>query len=107
MHMGKYVVYSNANTAWLLSDDLYGKLTSSVFQTLTAGVRLGGVKLVRGYVETAKKSGDKDKEVAETKESSVAAKAGEGGTEQSIADREEEKEMEEDYDSSEKEDPNR
>ena len=51
LHMGKYVVYTNATTAWLLSDDVYGKLTSSVYQTLTAGVHLGGAKLVRGYVE--------------------------------------------------------
>jgi len=105
--MGKYVVYTNANTAWLLSDDLYGKLSTSVFQTLTAGVHLGGTKLVRGYIESAKKSGDKDKEISEMKSSTVVTKVADGGGEQSIEDRVEEAEMNEDYDSSETEDPNR
>ena len=63
LHMGKYVVYTNATTAWLLSDDLYGKLTSSVYQTLSAGVHLGGNKLIRGYIETSK-SNVQDKEVS-------------------------------------------
>ena len=106
MHMGKYVMYTNANTAWLLSDDLYGKLTASVFQTLTAGVHLGGTKLVRGYIEPAKKSGEKDIEFSETKTSTLVAKVADRGEDQSIPDRVEEKEME-DYDSSEQEDPNR
>ena len=106
MHMGKYVVYTNADTAWLLSDDLYGKLTASVVQTLTAGVHLGGTKLVRGYIEPAKKPGEKDKEVNETKSSTLAATVADGGEQQSIRDRVEEKGME-DYDSSEQEDPNR
>jgi hypothetical protein len=107
MHMGKHVVYTNANTAWLLSDDLYSKLTASVFQTLSAGVHLGGAKLVRGYVETTKKAAEKDKEVSEVKGATAMAKVVGESAEQAIADRVEEKEMEQDYDSSETEDPNR
>jgi hypothetical protein len=106
-HMGKYVVYTNATTAWLLSDDLYGKLTSSVYQTLTAGIHLGGAKLVRGYTEPTK-SKVQDKEVSETKRAPTTAKEiGKKDVIDDVADRAEEKEMEEDYENSEKEDPNR
>jgi hypothetical protein len=101
LHMGKYVVYTNATTAWLLSDDLYGKLTSSVYQTLSAGVHLGGAKLVRGYIETTK-SKPQDKEISDPKSSTIVTK-----DEDTLADRAEEKEMEQDYDDSEKEDPTR
>ncbi|KAK9449809.1 DDHD domain-containing protein [Limtongia smithiae] len=49
-HMGKYVVYSNdAKTAWIISDDFYGKFTSTVYQRLTAGASMGGLKIVRGW----------------------------------------------------------
>jgi hypothetical protein len=108
-HMGKYVVYTNATTAWLLSDDLYGKLTASVYQTLSAGVHLGGAKLVRGYVELSSKKKDKeDKEVSELKTGSLLAKAtGDEKVKEDVADKAEEKEMEQDYDDSEKEDPTR
>lgn len=102
-HMGKYVVYTSPTTAWLLSDDLYGKMTASVLQTLTAGVHLGGARLLRGYVEQTK-SKEKEKEAAETKSSSVIVK---GDARDESADRAEEKEMEEDYDDSDKEDPTR
>ena len=106
--MGKYVVYTNATTAWLLSDDLYGKLTSSVFQTLSAGVHLGGSKLVRGYVELSKKKEKEDKEVSELKTGSLLAKtSGDRQVIEDEADKAEEKEMERDYDDSEREDPNR
>ena len=100
LHMGKYVVYINATTAWLLSDDLYGKLTSSVYQTLSAGGHLGGIKLVRGYVELGKPK-VQDKKL---NESTMVAKV--TGNEDTIADEVEEKEMEQDYDS-ENEDPTR
>jgi hypothetical protein len=115
-HMGKYVVYTNATTAWLLSDDLYGKLTSSVYQTLSAGVHLGGAKLVRGYVETTKKPESKaldkldkiDKDVSSLKPATLVAKvSGDEGSIEAAADTAEEKEMERDYDDSEHEDPNR
>jgi len=108
-HMGKYVVYANATTAWLLSDDMYGKLTASVYQTLSAGVHLGGLKLVRGYTEPTKpKQQTTDKEVSELKTSSLAAKGTDSDklTER-VADLVEEKEMERDYDDSDHEDPNR
>jgi len=104
-HMGKYVVYTGPTTAWLLSNDVYGKLTSSVYQTLTAGVHLGGAKLVRGYVEQSK---TKEKEPVEPKPTNEAFKGSVSReTVELDADKAEEKEMEEDYDDSEKEDPTR
>ena len=108
-HMGKYVVYTSATTAWLLSDDLYGKLTASVYQTLSAGVHLGGSKLVRGYVELSKKrENSEDKEVSELKTRSLLAKTtGDEKGLEDAADKAEGKEMEQDYDDSEKEDPTR
>lgn len=106
-HMGKYVVYTNATTAWLLSDDLYGKLTSSVYQTLSAGVHLGGAKLVRGYTESTKPK-PQDKTVNELKPSTLVAKiTSDKDVMEQVADNAEEKEMERDYDDSEHEDPNR
>ena len=103
--MGKYVVYTGPTTAWLLSNDVYGKLTSSVYQTLTAGVHLGGAKLVRGYVEQSK---TKEKEPVEPKPTNEAFKGSVSReTVELDADKAEEKEMEEDYDDSEKEDPTR
>lgn len=106
--MGKYVVYTNATTAWLLSDDLYGKLTSSVYSTITAGIHLGGSKLVRGYVEGTKAK-TVDKEASELKAANLGAKLAGGDDDviEAVADQAEEKEMERDYDSSEKEDPTR
>ena len=106
--MGKYVVYTNATTAWLLSDDLYGKLTSSVYSTITAGIHMGGSKLVRGYIEGSKQK-TTDKEVSELKAATLGAKMA-GGDEaivEAVADQAEEKEMEQDYDTTEKEDPTR
>lgn len=48
-YAGKYVLYTGNTTAWLLSDDLYGKLSSSFLQSVTRGVHMGGQKLKRGY----------------------------------------------------------
>ncbi|CAB4413414.1 unnamed protein product [Rhizophagus irregularis] len=63
-YLSQYVVYTNPTTAWLLSDDMTGKLTKTVFAKLTNGVHLGGTKLIRGYNEvkklTSKKSTDEE-----------------------------------------------
>ncbi|GBB99560.1 hypothetical protein RclHR1_03560015 [Rhizophagus clarus] len=64
-YLSQYVVYTNPTTAWLLSDDMTGKLTKTVFAKLTNGVHLGGTKLIRGYNEvkkltTSKKSSEEE-----------------------------------------------
>ncbi|BFZ54438.1 hypothetical protein PYCC9005_001474 [Savitreella phatthalungensis] len=48
-YAGKYVLYTSPSTAWLLSNDLYGKISSSFFQSITRGVHMGGQKLKRGF----------------------------------------------------------
>ncbi|KAK9462808.1 DDHD domain-containing protein [Lipomyces oligophaga] len=57
-HMGKYVIYSHdSTTAWIITDDFYGKFTLSIYQRLSSGTSMGGVKLVRGWSDIkAKKS---------------------------------------------------
>ncbi|KAI5809481.1 DDHD domain-containing protein [Pyronema omphalodes] len=50
-HIGSFVVFTDANTAWLFTDDLYGKLTAMTWHMITAGNHPGGVKIVRGYSE--------------------------------------------------------
>lgn len=55
-HMGKYVIYSNdAVTAWIISDDFYGKFSSTIYQRLTAGASMGGIKIVRGWSDVKAK----------------------------------------------------
>ncbi|KAK6536769.1 hypothetical protein TWF281_000984 [Arthrobotrys megalospora] len=51
--LNSFVVYSDATTAWLMTDDIYGKISSTLFQRMTSGQNLGGVKLVRGWVDKA------------------------------------------------------
>lgn len=47
-------MFTDPNTAWLFTDDLYGKLTAMTWQMITAGNHPGGVKIVRGYSEPKK-----------------------------------------------------
>lgn len=58
--MGSFVVFADANTAWIFTDDIYGKLSAQVWQRITAGTNMGGVKIVRGYSEPAKAGDKKD-----------------------------------------------
>src|SRR5690606_8934413 len=55
-HMNDFVVYVDSQTAWLLSDNLYGKISSTVTQRITFGSHMGGWKLVRGYSEGTHKA---------------------------------------------------
>jgi len=52
-HLNSFVVYVDATTAWLLSDDMYGKITSTIYQRITSGQNMGGIRLVRGWSEKA------------------------------------------------------
>ncbi|KAF3937015.1 hypothetical protein ABW19_dt0209730 [Dactylella cylindrospora] len=49
--LNSFVIYVDATTAWLMTDDIYGKISSTVFQRITSGQNLGGTKLVRGWVD--------------------------------------------------------
>jgi hypothetical protein len=56
-HLNSFVVFVDPGTAWLFTDDFYGKLTATVWQRMSAGTHMGGIKIVRGYTEP--KSADK------------------------------------------------
>src|SRR5690606_24093827 len=69
-HMNDFVVFVDPNSAWLLSDNFYGKVSSAVTQMITYGSHMGGWKLVRGYSEPSAKSDDKEVAMEKTKSSS-------------------------------------
>ena len=54
------VTYQDATTAWVLTDDLYSRLSGSVYQRFAGGSHLAGMKVARGYVRPIKKSDNKD-----------------------------------------------
>lgn len=70
--LNSFVVYVDATTAWLMTDDIYGKISSTVFQRITSGQNLGGVKLVRGWVDKSPAAAA----VAAGKEKAVASVSG-------------------------------
>ncbi|KAH0538471.1 hypothetical protein FGG08_004920 [Glutinoglossum americanum] len=50
-YMNSIVTYQDATTAWLLTDDFFTQMSSTVYQRLAGGGYLSGVKIVRGYSE--------------------------------------------------------
>lgn len=50
-HLNSFVIFVDPNTAWLFTDDFYGKLAATVWQRMSAGTHMGGIKLLRGYSE--------------------------------------------------------
>lgn len=63
-YMDRVVTYQDATVAWVLTDDLLSRLSSTVYQRFAAGGHLAGTKVVRGYAE-ANKANDatKDKDI--------------------------------------------
>ncbi|KAL8927390.1 MAG: hypothetical protein Q9172_001388 [Xanthocarpia lactea] len=53
-YMNSVVTYQGADTGWILSDDLYSRMSSTVYQRFAGGGHLGGTKVVRGFRETNK-----------------------------------------------------
>ncbi|CAG8683263.1 5718_t:CDS:10 [Dentiscutata erythropus] len=53
-YLSQYVTYTNPTTAWLLNDDMTGRLTKTFFSTITNNENLGGTRLIRGYNEVIK-----------------------------------------------------
>ncbi|KAA8893513.1 DDHD domain-containing protein [Sphaerosporella brunnea] len=51
-HLNSFVVFADPNTAWMFTDDFYGKLTATVWQRMSAGTHMGGIKIVRGFTES-------------------------------------------------------
>jgi hypothetical protein len=53
-HMNSIVTYQDETTAWLSSDGIMSRVSSTVYQRFAGGGYLGGVKLVRGFIEPGK-----------------------------------------------------
>lgn len=58
-YMNSVVTYQDATTAWILTDDLLSRMSSTVYQRFAGGGHLGGVKVVRGFSEASKAKEDK------------------------------------------------
>src|SRR5206468_12020353 len=56
-----YAVYDSSGTAWLIADDYYGRISSTIYARLSAGQHLGGLKLTRSWNEDTPGKG-KEKE---------------------------------------------
>ena len=54
-YMNSVVTYQDSTVAWLATDDFLSRMSSSVYQRFAGGGHLGGVKVVRGFVETGHK----------------------------------------------------
>ncbi|KAI4192661.1 MAG: hypothetical protein LQ346_004204 [Caloplaca aetnensis] len=63
-YMNSVVTFQDANTAWILSDDLLSRMSSTVYQRFAGGGHLGGSKVVRGSTE-ANKAKDKKSEAGQ------------------------------------------
>ncbi|KAI5776172.1 DDHD domain-containing protein [Geopyxis carbonaria] len=70
-HLNSFVVYADPNTAWLLTDDFYGKLSSTVWQRISAGTHMGGLKIVRGYSEVKASEKKAEKETVRSVTSAI------------------------------------
>jgi hypothetical protein len=53
-YMNSIVTYQDETTAWLSSDGIMSRVSSTVYQRFAGGGYLGGVKLVRGFTEAGK-----------------------------------------------------
>ncbi|KAL8870490.1 MAG: hypothetical protein Q9174_003479, partial [Haloplaca sp. 1 TL-2023] len=53
-YMNSVVTYQDANIAWILTDDLLSRMSSTVYQRFAGGGHLGGTKVVRGFTEASK-----------------------------------------------------
>jgi hypothetical protein len=53
-YMNSIVTYQDSTVAWLSADSIMSRVSSTVYQKFAGGGYLGGVKIVRGYVESGK-----------------------------------------------------
>ena len=53
-YMNSVVTYQDATTAWILTDDLLSRMSSTVYQRFAGGGHLGGTKVVRGFMESSR-----------------------------------------------------
>ncbi|KAI9808697.1 MAG: hypothetical protein M1825_003849 [Sarcosagium campestre] len=53
-YMNSVVTYQDSTNAWITTDDLMSRVSSTVYQRFAGGGYLGGVRVVRGYRDAAK-----------------------------------------------------
>ncbi|KAG0652365.1 putative phospholipase [Hyphodiscus hymeniophilus] len=53
-YMNSIVTYQDATVAWLSADSIMSRVSSTVYQKFAGGGYLGGVKIVRGFLESGK-----------------------------------------------------
>lgn len=53
-YMNSIVTYQDSTVAWLSADSIMSRVSSTVYERFAGGGYLGGVKLVRGYTDSAK-----------------------------------------------------
>jgi hypothetical protein len=59
-YMNSIVTYQDSTVAWLSADSIMSRVSSTVYQKFAGGGYLGGLKIVRGYIDPGKpKESDK------------------------------------------------
>ncbi|KAL5118672.1 hypothetical protein ACEQ8H_003349 [Pleosporales sp. CAS-2024a] len=53
-YMNSTVTYQDENTAWLLTDDMWSRMGSTLYQRFAGGAHFAGYKYMRGYQDTNK-----------------------------------------------------
>jgi hypothetical protein len=54
-HMNSTVTYQDKDTAWLLTDDMWSRMGSTLYQRFAGGAHFAGYKYVRGYQDLKEK----------------------------------------------------
>ncbi|EMD93007.1 hypothetical protein COCC4DRAFT_139093 [Bipolaris maydis ATCC 48331] len=62
-HLNSTVTYQDETTAWLLTDDMWSRMGSTLYQRFAGGAHYAGNKYIRGYTDPA----DKKKQSAPAK----------------------------------------
>ncbi|KAI1001302.1 hypothetical protein K3495_g6901 [Podosphaera aphanis] len=71
-YMNTVVTYIDTTVAWLSVDSIMSRVSSTVYQKFAGGGYLGGVKLVRGYVDLNKTKDSLDKKGFSTAQNASA-----------------------------------
>ena len=70
-HSNSVVTYTDASTAYVLTDDFYDRMSSTVWQRFAGGGYLGGAKVFRGYRDLGKSKDGKKTDDAAKRRSDV------------------------------------
>jgi hypothetical protein len=54
-HLNSTVTYQDDTTAWLLTDDMWSRMGSTLYQRFAGGAHYAGHKYIRGYTDPAEK----------------------------------------------------